>query len=113
MDITWQEFCDRWADPAYVVRVEKLATALKADGCSGVPDFYLLGCLEHDIAYRTHCDAYGYPTTKRRADKHLRWYIQMRSPFDGFSPMAWWRWQAVKWWGKKAWTHKPEPFPEV
>lgn len=110
--MTFQQYVAMWRDPQYVLRVERIAAILKADGCTGVPDFYLLGCLEHDIAYRTHCDPWGRPLNKRTADMRLRWYISMRSVFDGYSPMAWWRWLAVKWWGKKAWAHQPCPFPE-
>lgn len=111
MDFT--EYRDMWSYTEYVQRVELLAKALKADGCTGVPDFYLLGCLEHDIAYHTHCDPWKRPLTKDEADKRLRYYVRMRSPFGILSPMSWWRWAAVTWWAQKSWAHTPEPFPEV
>ncbi len=79
---------------------------LGADGCTGVPDFYLLGCLEHDIAYRTHKDPLCKPITKAEADQRLRWYISNNSVFGDLSPMAWWRWLAVKWFANKAWEKK-------
>jgi len=101
--MTRKDYEARWADAWYVHAVAEQAAALKADGCTGVPDFYLFGCLEHDIAYRTHRDPYGFPLTREDADQRLRWYIQMRSPFGLLSPMSWWRWLAVKWFAGKAW----------
>ena len=110
--MTRTEYEAQWT-ASYVQLVEIIAAALHADGCTGVPDFYLLGCLEHDIAYRTHRDPYGHPVDRDTADKRLRWYIQMRSPFGTVSPMAWWRWLAVRWWAKKAWARTPMPFPKL
>jgi len=71
-----------------------------------VPDFFRLGCLEHDIAYRTHRDPVGYPITKKEADKRFRWYMQNNSIFGSFSPVAWVRWLAVKGLGGAAWKGK-------
>jgi len=95
-----------WQDPVYVRRVQIMAEVLKADGCTGVPDFYLNGCLEHDIAYKIHRDHLGRKITKRTADKRFRWYIQHHSPFGMYSPMAWCRWLAVTVFGHRAWNHK-------
>lgn len=100
--MTRKEYEARWTAD-YVQLVEFMAASVHADGCSGVPDFYLMGCLEHDIAYRTHADPFGQPITKAEADQRMRWYVQMRSPFGVFSPMSWWRWFAVKWWAGRAW----------
>lgn len=92
-----------WACSWYVKLVEEKAAALGADGCTGVLDFYLLGCLEHDIAYRTHRDPLGNDLDKATADQRLRWYIQHRSPFGVVSPMSWWRWLGVKQFAQTAW----------
>ena len=92
-----------WHDPTYVLRIEALCAALNCDGCTGVPDFYLNGCLEHDIAYRTGRDALGNIITRAEADDRLRWYIQDHSVFGWLSPMAWWRWWAVREFAAKAW----------
>jgi len=104
--MTRKEHQALWADPAYIKRVEAIAAEIDADGCTGVPDFYLLGCLEHDIAYRLHRDPIGDPISKPEADIRFRWYIQHHSWFGLASPMAWWRWAAVKWFANKAWHHE-------
>ena len=92
-----------WSYPWYQERIRAKAKALGADGCTGVPEFFRDGCLEHDIAYRTHRDLLNNPITKAEADFRLKWYIQMHSIFVRFSPMAWWRWRAVKHFADKAW----------
>lgn len=80
-----------------------MAVDLKSDGCTRVPDFYLDGCFEHDVAYRSGHDPLGQQVTRREADKRFRWYIQVESPFGAFSPMSWWRWAMVRLFGGKAW----------
>jgi hypothetical protein len=91
-------------DP-YWQQIRKRAAALKADGCSGVPDFFLDACLEHDVHYRTHTWLDGSPIFKSEADERFRHVIQSRSAFGVLSPMSWWRWMAVKAFGRKAWNH--------
>ena len=95
-----------WQQPAYADLIKIKAAWVDADGCTGVPEFYHNGCLEHDIAYRTHRDPLGYKITQRTADTRFRWYIQHHSPFGIFSPMSWWRWLGVKFFGQRAWNHK-------
>lgn len=75
--------------------IERKAKELDSDGCTGVPDFYVIACWWHDICYRTHCDFNGQPVTKREADTILRWSIQHESTFGRLSPMAFWRHQAM------------------
>ena len=87
----------------YWQRVRDRAAELQSDGCSGVPDFYLDCCLEHDIAYRTHKNIFGEELTKAQADAHFRRCMQARSTFGVLSPMSWWRWLAVRWLGGKSW----------
>jgi len=95
-----------WREPLYEELVRGKAASIGADGCTGVPDFYLLGCLEHDIAYRTHCDPLGAAITKAEADLRFKWYIQQHSWFGSWSPMAWWRWGAVKHFADRAWNYE-------
>lgn len=92
-----------WTQPWYIAHIERQCAALGCDGCTGVPDFYLMGCQEHDIAYRTGHDPLGFRITKAEADERFRWYIQNHSVFGNWSPMAWWRWWAVRELGAKAW----------
>mgnify|MGYP001565045051 CR=1 FL=1 len=101
--MTRAEYIALWNDPAYVVIVNMRASMLKSDGCTGVPDFYRLGCLEHDVAYRSGKDPHRSPITRREADKRLRWYIQKESAFGVCSLMSWWRWIAVRLFAGKAW----------
>ena len=85
----------------YRALVRAKAQELESDGCSGVPDFYLDCCYEHDIAYRTGCDVYGNPITRAEADRWFRISIQNHSILAkvklGFlSPVSWWRWAGVR-----------------
>jgi len=104
--MTRQQHKQIWASSYYREWVRYRAAKLKADGCTGVPDFYRDGCLEHDLAYRLHRDSMDLPITKAEADRRFRWYIQHHSWFGLCSPMSWWRWAAVKWFGNKAWNHE-------
>lgn len=92
---------------AYWERVRERAAALQSDGCSGVPDFYLDCCLQHDIAYRTGADVDGGPLTRSQADAQLRDCIRARSPWGPWSPMGWWRWAGVRLFGGKSWQGRP------
>lgn len=111
--MTRKEHWALWSDSKYVARVEEVALALNSDGCTGVPDFYILGCYEHDIAYETGLDPLELPIDKPEADRRLRWYIQKNSAFGRFSPMSWWRWLALKYFGGKAWRQNKQQFPNV
>lgn len=83
-------------DEKYWALVRQRAKELGSDGCTGVVDFYLDCCLEHDIAYRTKADIYGLSRTNREADRDFRYCVQSRSPFGVLSPMAWWRWAGLR-----------------
>jgi len=85
----------------YWTRVWALAQVLESDGCTGVPDWYLPACHEHDIAYRTGMDPLGRLISRAEADRRLRDAIQARSPFGRLSPMSWWRWAAVRAFGRR------------
>ena len=99
---------NEWTEE-YRQLVRQKAKELGSDGCSGVPDFHLDGCFEHDIAYRTGCDVYGNPITRAEADRRFRIYIQKHSPLAKlklgfFSPMSWWRWAGVRLFGGSSYT---------
>ena len=87
----------------YWTRVRRVASRLGSDGCTGVPDFYLDSCLEHDIHYRTHHTLDGRRISRRQSDMRKRRVIQSRSPFGLLSPMAWWRWAGLRMLGWRAW----------
>jgi hypothetical protein len=99
---------DQWLeetawDRIYWSDVRSRAQELKADGCSGVPDWMVWTCLEHDVHYRTHKTLNGTPITKTTSDYVFRVRIQQGSALGRFSPVSWWRWLGVKYLGKKAW----------
>ena len=77
---------------------------LDADGCTGVPDFFLDACIEHDTHYRTHTWLDGSPIFRSEADERFRRVMQSRSVLGPCSPMAWWRWAGVRLMGRWAWA---------
>ena len=85
--------------------IREWASDLEADGCSGVPDFFLDACLEHDCHYRAHEWLDGTPIFRSEADERFRRVIQSRSVIGPLSPMAWWRWVGVRLFGRSAWSH--------
>ena len=100
---------NEWNDE-YRALVRAKAKELGSDGCSGVPDFHLDGCYEHDIAYRTGKDLYGNQITRAEADRRFRIYIQKHSllakfRLGFFSPMSWWRWAGVRLFGRNSYQN--------
>lgn len=93
----------------YWARVRQRAKELGADGCTVVPEFYHHCCNEHDIHYRTHKTLDGEPITRAEADKRLRDCIIQSSMLHRFSPMAWWRWAAVRAFAFHAWNKNNLP----
>ena len=83
--------------------IARIGLFIATDGCSGVPDFYLDCCIIHDWFYRTHRDFNGNPVSKSFADKVFLNCIRKESWLGKASPMALWRYWAVKKFGKKAW----------
>lgn len=79
----------------YWGHVRATAKILNSDGCTGVKDYYLDSCLEHDIHWRTGRTVYGVPITKQQANERFRRVIQSRSKLGRLSPMSWWRFAAV------------------
>lgn len=84
--------------------VDAIDHAIDSDGCSGPAlQFYRNGCVLHDFWYRTHVDFDGRSITRRTADANLREYIARHSVLDGMSPMAHWRYVALRLFGGRAW----------
>jgi len=75
---------------------DRLSDFIESDGCTGVPNFYLNGCILHDFSTRTHRDLDGTPMTEQQTNKRLEEYIWAHSVFGHFSPMAWWRYWALQ-----------------
>jgi hypothetical protein len=91
-----------WSD------VHARAMEINSDGCSGVPDWLIWTCWEHDIHYRTHKMLDGEAITRAQADYVFRRRIQQCSGWGRLSPVSWWRWVALKLFGMRAWKrHEP------
>lgn len=111
---TYREYIERWELESYRKLVRAKATKIGSDGCSGVADFFVDVCYEHDIHYATHKDLFTHAAlTKEDADRYLKWGIQFHSVFGRRSPMAWWRHRALSkkkglGLGANAWETGPE-----
>lgn len=98
----------------YWILVKQKARELKSDGCSGVADFYIDACYEHDIHYRTWKTVLGQDITKAQADwllgvrirqmatKNLDWNPRTWGNLLGY-PMSIWRWLGVSVFGGASW----------
>mgnify|MGYP003438754089 FL=1 len=84
----------------YWERVKDKAAELGTDGCTGATGLFADCCLEHDIAYRLGTTLDGTPITKEQADKRFLCCMQSRSLWGWYSPMAWWRYAAVRVFGR-------------
>lgn len=85
----------------YWREVRLKARELGSDGCTGVPDFYLDCCLEHDIHWRTGRTLSGKRISPADANRRFKRCIQARSKLGKYSPMAQWRYLGVtitQWW---------------
>lgn len=95
-------------DRVYWSDIRLWADMLKSDGCTGVPDWMLWTCLEHDCHYRSHhlSPLYGgQPLGKAEADYILRVRMQQSSAWGVFYWRSWVRWAGVWAFGRKAWSH--------
>ena len=98
------EWVERTGDSAwYWGQIEVVAKELRSDGCTGVPDFHIRACLEHDVHYRTHQTIFGSPITKAEADWILKRRIQQWSWLGWLSPMAQWRYWFLRRFVRKPW----------
>ena|SRR3990167_1797839 len=92
-------------DKLYWSDIDAKSKELKSDGCTGVPDYLVWTCKEHDIFFRTHYTLAGRSIDFRTANYIFRVRIQQGSGLGIFSPVAWCWWAAVSVLGKKAWSH--------
>ena len=88
-----------------------IGAAIDTDGCSGALQVYLHACYLHDLHYRCHQDLDGSQITRAEADRRLRELTKRESLFDGISPMAHWRWLALRIFGGSAWDHETKGTP--
>ena len=84
----------------YWERIYDKAAELGSDGCSFASGGFRDCCVEHDVHYRLGTTIDGYPITRREADARFRSCMQCRSRFGWWSPVAWWRWAAVRTFGR-------------
>lgn len=95
------EYASEHNNPTYWAKVKILATELGSDCCTGVPDIDPNACYEHDIAYRTHCNALGDPITRDWADALLyQRHVQAGIPTIGII-----YWAGVRTLGRQAWDN--------
>ncbi len=88
---------------SYREELEAWGASVGSDGCTAVPEFYRVCCLEHDHAYVTGQTMRGRIVSKYEADQRFRDCIQVNSTFRWASPMSWWRWLAVHTFGGGVW----------
>ena len=74
-----------------------------SDGCTGVPDWYVEACHEHDYHFRYGATLFQDPITFDEANTRFRKAIQMRSRLRWFSPLSWVRFAGVTYLGKGLW----------
>lgn len=83
---------------------------IRSDGCTGVPDYFVTACREHDFYYRTHHAFCGRLINRAEADKRFRKRIMsLARQRGGLTYLAgiwisWWRWAGVRILGGEAWN---------
>ena len=80
-----------------------IAVWIASDGCTMVPDLYLVACIEHDFYYATARDFYGNLISRAEADKRLRKRIQKMSRLKKFSPWSYLVYTGVTMFGWMFW----------
>lgn len=88
-------------DQAYWKSIAVWAKHAKSDGCSGPTpiDLYVDACWEHDYHCVHHHTIGGQTLSSIDAAARFRQVIQWRSWWGRQSPMAMWRWAAVRYFG--------------
>jgi hypothetical protein len=87
----------------------RIAEFIKSDGCTGVPDWFLNGCIQHDWGFRTHRDFEGNWVTEHEVNGWLKEYVQKRSWLGRWSLVAFVRYQFLeKLLPKRVWDSLPE-----
>lgn len=92
-------------DHDYWTRVRDVGDRIGADGCTMATGIRRDCCVEHDIAYRLGRTVDGQSLTKQEADKRFLACMQRRAWLGWWSPVAWVRYAAVKWFGGSAWRN--------
>ena len=94
---------------SYREELEAWGKTVGSDGCSSPAlQLFYLCCLEHDFAYVHATTFRGVPVTKAQADQRFRDCIQRHSTFRWLSPMSWWRYWAVRKFGRGVWKTPPK-----
>jgi hypothetical protein len=110
--------------PQYWNWVGSQAALIDSDGCSVVSGLHVSCCFEHDLGYyfaRDPRDAYlkelcgsldpwldAKPIDRATVDARFRRCQQNRSVFGQWSPVAWYRWAAVRLRGQSRWDRHRE-----
>lgn len=91
----------------YWQQVRDEADRLGTDGCSLASAAFRDCCRRHDVEYRTGCYVLtDTPITRKDADRRFLACMQNQSIFGYWSPMAWTRYWAVRWFGGSSWKGK-------
>lgn len=96
---------------SYEEELEAWGRTVGSDGCTyPAMQVFRICCLAHDRAYATGFTIRGVRITKAQADQQFRDCIQRHSTFRWLSPMSWWRYWAVRRFGRGVWkTQLPQP----
>ena len=86
--------------PSYHDQLKTLAQSIGSDGCTNAAEWYQECCWEHDWTYVTGMTPRGVSITKAEADQRFRDCLQRHSSFLWLSPMSWWRYLAVRKFGR-------------
>lgn len=89
---------------SYHDQLKSLAESIGSDGCTNAAQWYQECCWEHDWAYVTGTTPRGVFVTKEQADQRFRDCLQAHSSFRWLSPLSWWRFLAVRKFGKGLWS---------
>jgi hypothetical protein len=92
---------------SYHDELQALAIAIGSDGCTHASDLAVECCWEHDWSYVTGMTPRGVAVTKAQADERFRDCLQAHSTCRWLSPLAWWRWLAVREFGRGIWARRP------
>lgn len=87
-----------------------LELAIQADGCTGVTELFHECCVYHDLGYRFHIDIYGNPIERDQVDANFRKCMQSKSWMRWFSPVSWYRYAGVRWFGDNFYSINPKEF---
>lgn len=82
-------------DKEYWALIEYWAKHYGSDGCTGVKDWYVQACWEHDYHHKYGVTLFREPITFDETNTRFRQVIQMFSKMKWFSPLSWERYLAV------------------